>query len=86
MPFSDTFINDVEQPQHVFLPASLTLQQLEREDRQAKARACLERLGAHPTDAQWSVILSSAVSTNVIAGAGSGKSTALILRILVLHK
>ncbi|MGX9713260.1 MULTISPECIES: UvrD-helicase domain-containing protein [Janthinobacterium] len=38
-----------------------------------------------PTTEQWKMILSRTPSTYVIAGAGSGKSTTLILRILLLH-
>ena len=45
------------------------------------------RLPAHaqPSAAQWKMIFSDTPSTSVIAGAGAGKSTSLILRILVLH-
>ncbi|MBY0240268.1 MAG: UvrD-helicase domain-containing protein [Burkholderiaceae bacterium] len=39
-----------------------------------------------PTEDQWKMILSRTPSTYVIAGAGSGKSTTLILRILLLHR
>lgn len=39
-----------------------------------------------PTDAQKQLILSDARNNLVIAGAGSGKSTTLILRVLALHK
>ena len=38
-----------------------------------------------PTRAQWDMILAQNHSTYVIAGAGSGKSTSLILRVVVLH-
>lgn len=38
-----------------------------------------------PTKDQWKMIFSKTPSTYVIAGAGSGKSTTLILRILLLH-
>jgi superfamily I DNA/RNA helicase len=38
-----------------------------------------------PTTDQWKMIFSRTPSTYVIAGAGSGKSTTLILRILLLH-
>jgi len=40
---------------------------------------------ALPTPSQWQMILSSTSSTYVIAGAGSGKSTSLVYRIVVLH-
>ncbi|MDN7846983.1 UvrD-helicase domain-containing protein [Burkholderia multivorans] len=38
-----------------------------------------------PTDDQWRMIFSTTPSTCVVAGAGSGKSTTLVLRILLLH-
>ena len=34
---------------------------------------------------QWQMIFSDSPATNVVAGAGSGKSTTLVLRILLLH-
>lgn len=47
------------------------------------------RLGAAglpmPTEDQFSMILSDAPSTRVVAGAGSGKSTTLVLRCIYLH-
>lgn len=39
-----------------------------------------------PTVSQWAMILSPKRSTRVIAGAGSGKSTALSLRVVFMHK
>lgn len=39
----------------------------------------------HPTEDQWRMIFSTTPSTCVVAGAGSGKSTTLVLRILLLH-
>ncbi|MGG1946841.1 UvrD-helicase domain-containing protein [Trinickia sp. NRRL B-1857] len=39
----------------------------------------------HPTDDQWKMIFSTTPSTCVVAGAGSGKSTTLVLRILLLY-
>lgn len=46
-----------------------------------------EKLPAHaqPSAAQWKMIFSDTPSTYVIAGAGAGKSTSLVLRILLLH-
>lgn len=38
-----------------------------------------------PTQDQWEMILSKTPSTYVVAGAGSGKSTTLILRIILLR-
>ena len=39
---------------------------------------------AQPTTAQWKMIFSDTPSTYVIAGAGAGKSTSLVLRVLLL--
>lgn len=38
-----------------------------------------------PSVDQWKMILSTTPTTSVIAGAGSGKSTTMVLRLLVLH-
>lgn len=40
---------------------------------------------AQPSAAQWKMIFSDTPSTSVIAGAGAGKSTSLVLRILLLN-
>lgn len=40
---------------------------------------------AQPSAAQWKMIFSETPSTYVIAGAGAGKSTSLVLRILLLN-
>jgi ATP-dependent exoDNAse (exonuclease V) beta subunit len=45
------------------------------------ARACAH---AQPSAAQWKMIFSDTPSTSVIAGAGAGKSTTLVLRIVLL--
>lgn len=37
-----------------------------------------------PTEDQWRMILAKAATTRVVAGAGSGKSTTLVLRVMVL--
>lgn len=39
---------------------------------------------AQPSTAQWKMIFSDTPSTSVVAGAGAGKSTSLVLRILLL--
>lgn len=41
---------------------------------------------AQPSVAQWKMIFSDTPSTYVIAGAGAGKSTSLVLRILLLNR
>ncbi|MCH5551147.1 UvrD-helicase domain-containing protein [Pseudomonas syringae pv. syringae] len=38
-----------------------------------------------PSEDQWKMILSKTPTTSVVAGAGSGKSTTMVLRLLVLH-
>ena len=40
---------------------------------------------AQPSAAQWKMIFSDTPSTSVVAGAGAGKSTTLVLRILLLR-
>ncbi|BAO62601.1 UvrD/REP helicase [Pseudomonas protegens Cab57] len=40
---------------------------------------------AQPSAAQWKMIFSDTPATAVIAGAGAGKSTSLVLRLLLLH-
>jgi superfamily I DNA/RNA helicase len=40
----------------------------------------------HPTRAQQQVLFSDATATTVLAGAGSGKSTVLVQRVLFMHK
>ena len=44
-----------------------------------------QKTGKTPTDSQWNMILSTSPNTYVVAGAGSGKSTSLILRVLVFN-
>ncbi|WP_081951629.1 UvrD-helicase domain-containing protein [Pseudomonas cremoricolorata] len=41
---------------------------------------------AQPSAAQWKLIFSDTPSTCVVAGAGAGKSTSLVLRLLLLHR
>ncbi|MDU8614183.1 UvrD-helicase domain-containing protein [Pseudomonas syringae pv. actinidiae] len=38
-----------------------------------------------PSKDQWKMILSTTPTTSVVAGAGSGKSTTMVLRLLLLH-
>ncbi|AGZ36376.1 MAG: UvrD-helicase domain-containing protein [Pseudomonas sp.] len=65
--------------EHFDFPISAELEQRIRADIRKK-------LPAHqqPTDPQWEMILSKTPSTCVVAGAGSGKSTTMVLRLLVL--
>ncbi len=65
----------------------LSLQHLGSARIQEEVRQSLTQLDVQsPTRAQWDMILAPYPSAYVIAGAGSGKSTTLILRLLVLHK
>lgn len=41
--------------------------------------------GQPPSDDQWKMILSTTPTTAVVAGAGSGKSTTMVLRLIVLY-
>lgn len=41
--------------------------------------------GQRPSDDQWKMILSTTPTTAVVAGAGSGKSTTMVLRLIVLY-
>lgn len=54
-----------------------------REEMEAVLKAADHPL---PTKSQWQMILSNTRATRVIAGAGSGKSTALSLRVVFMHK
>jgi len=55
--------------------------ELEAEIREDFARL----LSDQPSPDQWKMILSRTPTTSVVAGAGSGKSTTMVLRLLVLH-
>ncbi|ACD20779.1 UvrD-helicase domain-containing protein [Paraburkholderia phytofirmans] len=48
-------------------------------------RDVLARTDQRPRDAQWEMILSDHPATYVVAGAGSGKSTSLVLRVIALN-
>ncbi len=52
--------------------------------REAVAQAVANEIVDSPTDAQWDMILSDNPATCVIAGAGSGKSTTLVLRVVLM--
>jgi hypothetical protein len=63
------------------LPVTINLQQQMRD-----AVAQLVRQGklSMPTEEQWAMILNDYPATCVVAGAGSGKSTTLVLRVVFL--
>lgn len=81
-----TLSNQQRNPAPWVIPASPTLQRLTDPVLQAKARQYLAQLGEKPTGDQWKMILAATTSTRICAGAGSGKSTTLILRLLIIHK
>jgi len=51
----------------------------------AVAKAVSAGTVSSPTQAQWDMILSDHPVTCVVAGAGSGKSTTLVLRVVFMH-
>lgn len=55
------------------------------QDLEDEIREDFKRLKNQPSPAQWKMILSTTPTTSVVAGAGSGKSTTMVLRLLVLH-
>jgi hypothetical protein len=61
-------------------PISPELEQRIRDDIRAKLPDYQQ-----PTEPQWQMILSRHPSTYIVAGAGSGKSTTMVLRLLVLR-
>ncbi|WP_025752830.1 MULTISPECIES: UvrD-helicase domain-containing protein [unclassified Pseudomonas] len=61
-------------------PISRELEQRIRDDIRAKLPDYQQ-----PTEPQWEMILSQHPSTYIVAGAGSGKSTTMVLRLLVLR-
>lgn len=66
-------------------PPSLLAAERQREIR-AELSHRLERAGrALPSDEQWKMILTPSTCVRVAAGAGSGKSTTLALRVIVLR-
>ena len=56
--------------------------QLDKADMEARLRQAGKML---PTPIQWEIILASDPLVRVVAGAGSGKSSTLVLRVLYLH-
>lgn len=53
---------------------------------EVKATVAKHLKGQVPTENQWKMIFSEDPSTCIVAGAGSGKSTTMVLRLLVLHR
>ena len=86
-------VDVVVQPQLTDLaskPASVYPEVLFDKDPQQFKQAMREVITAAgktlPTASQWRLILSPAGTTRVMAGAGAGKSTALSLRVVFMHK
>ncbi|MFP1908177.1 UvrD-helicase domain-containing protein [Lonsdalea quercina] len=53
--------------------------------KEAVAAAVSDGIVSAPTLSQWDMILSEHPATCVVAGAGSGKSTTLVLRVVFMH-
>jgi superfamily I DNA/RNA helicase len=58
----------------------------EQIEREVREKVALYLKGQEPTADQWKMIFSKDPSTCIVAGAGSGKSTTMVLRLLVLHR
>lgn len=71
---------DINLFEHFDFPISVELEKQIRADIEAKLPSYQQ-----PTEPQWEMILSRSPSTFIVAGAGSGKSTTMVLRLLVLR-
>ncbi|MDR8364110.1 UvrD-helicase domain-containing protein [Pseudomonas sp. JL3] len=71
---------DINLFEHFDFPISEELEQRIRSDIKKNLPSYQQ-----PTDPQWEMILSRSPSTYIVAGAGSGKSTTMVLRLLVLR-
>lgn len=68
--------------QGIYGPAMLTVEAAQAQAmREQVARAVTAGLLSAPSDEQWAMILSHHPLTRIFAGAGSGKSTTLVLRV-----
>ena len=68
--------------QGIYGPAMLTVEAAQAQAmREQVARAVTAGLLSAPSDEQWAMILSNHPLTRIFAGAGSGKSTTLVLRV-----
>lgn len=54
-------------------------------EQEVRDKVALHLQGQEPTEDQWKMIFSKDPSTCIVAGAGSGKSSTMVLRLLVLH-
>ncbi len=66
-----------QEPENVLIP-NISIKSCKQE--------MLNFLKNQPTEEQWTMILTLSKRVNVIAGAGSGKSTTLALRVIFLYK
>ncbi|HDQ3766435.1 hypothetical protein FCZ59_20415 [Escherichia coli] len=58
---------------------------MKKDMKSAVAAAVAEGIVSMPTCEQWNMIFSEYPTTCVVAGAGSGKSTTLVLRVIFMH-
>ncbi|WNF45247.1 DEAD/DEAH box helicase [Pseudomonas sp. SG20056] len=71
--------------QGIYGPAMLTVEAAQAQSmREQVARAVTAGLLSAPSDEQWAMILSHHPLTRIFAGAGSGKSTTLVLRVVFM--
>ncbi|MFZ3153597.1 UvrD-helicase domain-containing protein [Pseudomonas sp.] len=71
--------------QGIYGPAMLALEATQSQAmREQVARAVTAGLLSPPSDEQWAMILSNHPLTRIFAGAGSGKSTTLVLRVVFM--
>lgn len=71
--------------QGIYGPAMLTVEAAQAQAmREQVARAVTAGLLSAPSDEQWAMILSNHPLTRIFAGAGSGKSTTLVLRVVFM--
>jgi DNA helicase-4 len=71
--------------QGIYGPAMLAVDAAQSQGmREQVARAVTAGLLSAPSDEQWSMILSNHPLTRIFAGAGSGKSTTLVLRVVFM--
>ncbi len=69
----------------IYCAASLTLQDVQVQAmREQVGKAVAAGLVGAPSDEQWAMILARSTLTRVFAGAGSGKSTTLLLRLVFM--
>ena len=68
----------------IYGPARFAVAAVETQMRDRVAAAVAAKIVREPTDEQWRMILSDHPATCISAGAGSGKSTTLVLRVVFM--